>query len=620
MKLNIHRMVTNLQKTTALSVLQETIVNSIQAKATNIKVSLKYVDSLGDTITKIENFSITDDGDGFTADNIKAFCEYGTESKLELGCKGIGRISFLKIFKKIKIESFLKKENKHITIHFDENFDEEKKEYKKETIKENIPKNQTKIEFSDILTKDNNDNFCSLQEAKEKIHAHLLPLLYFKKNNSINIHLEFKGNQTQESISPSDIPPFKKHKFKIPNTNQENIEFVLHYSIVEKEQKKLQGFYCANHRSVCRFEDKKLAVNPVEGHQIVFLLTSVFLNDKVDDERNDFEISPNQAEHNLFGDFSWEMINEKLSEKIAEILYDKFPTLKNKNKEIIQNLKKEYLHLADYLSDDRINSLGGLIDEEEIIKKAENDFLKIKREFRKTLEKNENNKQILDEARALAGQELLEYILLREKIIGKLSQLNANQTNIEENVRSLFLKRGKEGTDYSHIPVKENNLWLLDDKFMTYNYIASEKQIASLLKAINPEEVTDSKDRFDIGIYSNSNACKKVILIETKKLNANYKANGVGILQLSNYAKQLKKKGIDEIYLYLIAYVDDTFKDQLQNVFKFTQIFSQRGEIYQGTFDNINAYIQIISPDALIADAKTRNKTFLDMIREQHRQ
>jgi hypothetical protein len=38
--------------------------------------------------------------------------------------------------------------------------------------------------------------------------------------------------------------------------------------------------------------------------------------------------------------------------------------------------------------------------------------------------------------------------------------------------------------------------------------------------------------------------------------------------------------------------------------------------IYHGTFDKVNAYIQIISPNAIISDANARNKTFLDIIKK----
>ena len=186
----------------------------------------------------------------------------------------------------------------------------------------------------------------------------------------------------------------------------------------------------------------------------------------------------------------------------------------------------------------------------------------------------------------------------------------------EEILRNHFLKRGLSGDFYSPVAVNENNLWLLDDKFMTYSYVASEKAIKTLLSAVGLPEPS-SADRFDIGIYSNSDSGKRAIIVEFKKLSAGYKENGVGIDQLYNYASQFKQSGVEQIYLYLIAEVDDTFRAMLTGSNRgFNRVFSQAGELYQRSYDDVNAYIQIVSPKALIADARARNKTFIDMVRD----
>lgn len=284
------------------------------------------------------------------------------------------------------------------------------------------------------------------------------------------------------------------------------------------------------------------------------------------------------------------------------------------NQELVKSIKEDNLHLAEYLQD--VDSLGGMIDSDVIVRRAEEIYLQEKIEFKKELKENKiDSSEIIRKASNLAGKELIEYVTTRDKVISEFEHLDFTKESDEEIIRNHFLKRGLVGTDYSPIDTKENSLWLLDDKFMTYNYVASEKQLNTLLKAVGLGEV-ESEDRFDIGIYSNSVEAKKAILIEFKKFTANYKENGEGISQLSTYANQLQKAGIDELYLYLIASVDDKFRNNLTNLFKFTKIFSHDGEIYQGALNNLNAYIQIMSPKALIADAKARNKTFIDIVRK----
>ena len=171
-----------------------------------------------------------------------------------------------------------------------------------------------------------------------------------------------------------------------------------------------------------------------------------------------------------------------------------------------------------------------------------------------------------------------------------------------------------EGYEERQVPLDKNNLWLLDDKFMSYNYIASEKAISTFLNCAGLEK-NSSNEEMDIVLYSNSQEKQKAVIVELKKLTANYKENGTGINQLFNYSAQLYDAGIKELYLYLIAEIDDKFRRQLVSKEGFKKIFSHEGEVYQRSYDDNNAYIQIISPNVIIADAAARNKTFLKIIK-----
>ena len=88
-------------------VLFESITNSIHANATSIKCYLNCnnmvandgEESIG-TI-KVDTIKIVDNGDGLTDENYKSFSKYRTKFKKDLGCKGVGRFVFLKVYKKI---------------------------------------------------------------------------------------------------------------------------------------------------------------------------------------------------------------------------------------------------------------------------------------------------------------------------------------------------------------------------------------------------------------------------------------------------------------------------------------------------------------------------------------
>lgn len=117
MKINVTGFASHFYKNvTVYDVLKEAIMNSIQANATNININLQfeYEKALdGDTSNRgnLREIIIEDNGDGLTQKNIDAFLEIATDHKKNIGGKGIGRISFLKIASTIKVESVSNEKN-----------------------------------------------------------------------------------------------------------------------------------------------------------------------------------------------------------------------------------------------------------------------------------------------------------------------------------------------------------------------------------------------------------------------------------------------------------------------------------------------------------------------------
>ena len=96
--------------------LYEAVVNSIQSinqaniSDGSIYIKIEREDSLSflekeNWETDIENIIIHDNGVGFTEDNFKSFNTYASDFKKMLGCKGVGRMIWLKAFGSVKVES-----------------------------------------------------------------------------------------------------------------------------------------------------------------------------------------------------------------------------------------------------------------------------------------------------------------------------------------------------------------------------------------------------------------------------------------------------------------------------------------------------------------------------------
>ena len=110
-----------------LQPIYEAITNSLEANATNIQVELfedKQI-SLNDVNKKIVSYCITDDGDGFTQENIDSFNKLWSAHKMSMGCKGSGRFTWLKIFKNISIISKIEKTSTEVSICFNKNYNKD---------------------------------------------------------------------------------------------------------------------------------------------------------------------------------------------------------------------------------------------------------------------------------------------------------------------------------------------------------------------------------------------------------------------------------------------------------------------------------------------------------------
>ena len=98
----------------------EAVVNSIQACSGNkARLELEILrqttqttlDADSDKYQEIESFRVIDQGVGFTDENLTSFRTADSTYKAQLGCKGVGRFTWLKVFESVSVDSVYKKDN-----------------------------------------------------------------------------------------------------------------------------------------------------------------------------------------------------------------------------------------------------------------------------------------------------------------------------------------------------------------------------------------------------------------------------------------------------------------------------------------------------------------------------
>lgn len=186
----------------------------------------------------------------------------------------------------------------------------------------------------------------------------------------------------------------------------------------------------------------------------------------------------------------------------------------------------------------------------------------------------------------------------------------------------------QQHTNDDYYCIGKNNLWLLDDRFTSYSYAASDKRIKDIVSTLELEgDVTDFEDdKPDLSLFFSHNpnlkGSLKSVLVEIKPFydkNKSDRKKFQGIQQLVDYVEAFKvKENIEEIWAFLITDVDRKLAERLRKD-DYTPLFSTKNPIYHRFYKELGISIYVIGAETLISDAESKNKTFLDIIRKHNR-
>ncbi|WP_158509876.1 ATP-binding protein [Pseudodesulfovibrio indicus] len=635
-------MLTNLQRvinedisnrTNQLDVILEGITNAIHANATVITCHLTCLelplltnstDEEFNPERKVDTIKVTDNGDGFTTENYQSFGIYRTDFKQnKFGCKGVGRLAFLKVYKEAKFESFVKSENKHKKFVFTVNFESE--DIKSKTI--NVDESKTILELTTLKRNYHDPKkridrriILNIDAIKDSILLNLTPTLFFYKDIGREINIDIVDTQTNDtvSITVDDIPNFNKRSFLVKSNQNEDFEFTLYYDI-NTECVGTNAYYCANMRTVCEFHDKDFKLSLPNKYSAFLLLSSNYFDEYVDNERNDFKIHPKTTD--LYQKLSWDDINSELRNCLSTIIKQEIPNSDSTNKAKLAEIENERPYLLEYIDEDDINVLG-FINKDSIIKKAKKRFESAKDKLIRHSGKKEYSEEDLQEAIQIAQNELVAYIHDRTMVIERLKAMFNKKEKNEKIIHNLFMERYTDDAEYS---IGKNNLWLLDDRFISYSYAASDKRIHKILSKF--DEKTNTKydlDRPDIALFfshnPNNKSALKAAVVEIKPFDYKNKPGRqkfAGLQQLLDNIEAFKEaEQIQEIWAFLITEIDEDLANRLTRD-GYAELFSTDRPIYYRSFGNSSIYVVCVK--TLIADAEARNKIFLNIINKNSR-
>jgi hypothetical protein len=585
----------------------EAIANALDAEASEINISIT-ANALNQPETlKLE---ISDNGLGFTAERYKKF------SKLfdvdESSHKGLGRLVYLCYFDDVKVISHFDKVKK-LEFNFNEDFKGEN--FKPITVPNKASGTIFKM-AGYTLTRIAKNEYVTADYLKHRILQEFYSRLFHLKDKGEKIIIKINTNidnyKKEIILNNSDIPKFKR----VDLESSLNLidTFHLHYSIREVEPTKssLIAAVSVDNRTVK--VDIVAEENIPLGYEMVFLLFSDYFNGKVDATRQVLTISKPELKD----------VQTIFRKKVASIIEENIPKIKKRNQETKNNLVNKYPHLSGYFDGDNV----GYISRNEILKKAQDVFFNAQKDL---LEANSLTDEQFDKAIEVSSRALTEYILFRQLTIEKLKKSTSDDS--EGELHKLFATKRKEGKfDKSNFvnDLYRNNSWLLDDKYMTYETVLSDREFGELITFITEDQTERNDDRIDIAlVFSNNPKNKKpfdIVIVELKKKGITLEDNMKVVTQLEKRARKLMQyydNQIQRIWYYGIIEFNEEVELALSG--EFTELYSTGKMYYKETNVAISLSPKKTLPigifiwdlDAVVEDAHSRNTAFLNLIKNK---
>lgn len=646
----VRRLPLSPSETNALLPLHEAFSNSLHAVRDRFKENAVRDGRIEITIERegelVKGFIIEDNGIGFNDENYKSFLTPDSQRKIGLGGKGVGRLSWLRVFGGARISSRYLNDGALKRRDFDFVLDKE------DQVRN--PKIEDVQDGGEPGTMVHLEQFSSgyaqrcptkAETIVQRLVAHFLPTL---ASNACPHAVVFDGSDTFDLRSYFQDKIIEKTSVEVvlQSEDQENGEGddagtetlqLLHMKC--DKSIRLRGarynwmFLCAHERSVTeQCIDDQIGLRSLEDEAIyIGCASGDYLDRHVNQERDGFTFS--SVEETEIRRRLADAVREYLSDYVAQ---NRAMMVKASQQLISEN--PQFLPIMEEINDfvKTLAPNAANKPEEIYVSMARHRYRK-QREFKK-VSSEIAEPQDHDEAISEKVQEYLKYIDLEKKgalaeyvtkrkaildFFDKLTQYEdpeKRKHHLEDAVHSLICPMK---VDSSQISVDDHNLWLLDDRLSFFNFFASDKEARQYIE-------TESRDRPDLAfLYDSCLAWReggqhsdKVVIVEFKApARDNYDKEDpvrqalryVDLMKSSPNFKDKDGRIISNVSdmtsfdCYIIADLTRGLKKQLIGL---PLQSTPDGQGMFGYTDNPRAYVEIIPFSKLLNDAKARNSAF----------
>lgn len=592
----------------------EAVANALDAGATNISINIDFNDS------KFINFSIIDNGVGFNEYNYNLFSRLMSEK--DTAHKGQGRLVYLLYFDNIKFISKFRKDDEIITRKFNFSFDFNKNNYEIFEKKDNNNGTGTSIFFEGFIkSRIKKHHELEANVIRERIFIEFLPPLFNKKQRGQSFNIIIKSNingrYEERYISNDDIPNFQIDDISIEelkeisqSTRSELDDLYrnplkLYYSIKSGvSESSVITLFSIDNRAIPLSVINRQNYLHLPNTEIIFFLSSLSFEGLIDPTRQTLTLPNNDLR----------LLKKILKEKIYTILSNQFPEYKKNIQEEKNKLSNKFPHLTGYIDEHEV----GFESSNDLVINAQKQFFLDQQQI---LEKRELSDEDYEKALELSARNLAEYILFRQIQIEQLKKINGS--NKESEIHNIIAPMKSIVSASDNKNIFKHNAWILDDRFMSFIHSTSDVSLQTITQKFNSIFNRESQlnERPDyLMFFSNeiNDKCQKVDLVcfEFKRLGIHKYEKSRSLTQLPDYMGELKEScnNIGRIWMYALVDFDEGFQNTLRRQ-DFKMRFSINGKIWYRYYDDVEAELSFLDFNALINDADSRNKTFMDILK-----
>lgn len=598
----------------------------------------------------IKSITVIDNGTGFNDTNARTFLMSDSTRKATRGNKGIGRFTWLKVFEKAFVESTYPEGDGWYTRTFDfvkttegienEQVDDAQKKLRKTTVK-----------LINIYPDYQKSFPKTLETIGHKIIDHLL--IHFVNDLCPQIWLYDHTN------SPLHVNQLfadeAKERAKEVNFSIREMSFnatVLRYQSSSAKTHTIS--YCANKREVVEWKpssavsDFKVRFTNDDGRQFVFktYVSGDYLDSRVNSERTGFQFLE-EGEFVYPKELTRKELDSAIMAALKEVAEPYTKVLKDEKRRSIESFvmhqAPQYRFILNERYHDHLAKISPNLSEEQLdieIYKAQRDIelehreeaAKIKSPPPETETGAEEYKaqyeKYLEQENELGKAALAKYVIHRRTILDMLDNAlkikDDGKYSREDLVHSLIYPMRTTSDD---VEFSSQNLWLVDERLSYHWFLASDKPLSSM-KVIDSTE----GDEPDLVVFNTPRAFtettspyQSVVIVEFKRPERNEypKGDEDPVDQVLRYVDKIKEGSAKDkdgktitvgpvpFYAYILCSLTPRIR-QIAKSRDFTTMPDNEG--YFSYHKASGCYIEILSFDKILSDAKKRNRAFFDKL------